>query len=247
LSRYALPYGNCFIRFRTEVSPDEQENQMSELDIHKPDARQFAPATERNREPILAVLRRVLPASGLILEIASGTGEHASFFAPQLAPRYWLPSDANADALASIRAWQQLTSSKFLLSPIALEISPRDWPQTVRESETFLSVDAPLTAIANINMIHISPWSATLGLMAGAGALLPPDGILYLYGPYQRDGKHTAPSNEAFDEMLKARDPNWGVRHLEDVIAAADCCGLRCQEAIAMPANNLSVIFKREA
>lgn len=217
----------------------------SELDIEKPDARQFAPATERNREPILAVLQRVLPDSGLILEIASGTGEHASFFAPQLAPCSWLPSDANADALASIHAWQQRTSSPYLLSPIALEVSQSDWPQTVRESRPFLSVDAPLVAIVNINMIHISPWSATLGLMAGAGALLSPGGILYLYGPYQQNGKHTAPSNETFDEMLKARDPSWGVRHLEDVITAAAEHGLDWQEAIAMPANNLSVIFRR--
>jgi Protein of unknown function (DUF938) len=221
------------------------ENEMSELDLNKPDTRQFAPATERNREPILAVLQQVLPASGLVLEVASGTGEHASFFAPQLAPRYWLPSDANADALASIQAWQQLTSSSYLLSPIALEVSQSDWPQTVRESKTFLSVDAPLAAIVNINMIHISPWSATLGLMAGAGTLLPPGGILYLYGPYRQKGQPTAPSNEAFDETLKAHNPNWGVRLLEDVIAAADRHGLNWQKAIAMPANNLSVIFRK--
>jgi Protein of unknown function (DUF938) len=219
---------------------------MGERDAKTLDARQFAPATERNREPILAVLQQVLPASGLILEIASGTGEHASFFAPQLAPRYWLPSDANADALASIQAWQQLTPSKYLLSPIVLEVSQSDWPQTVRESKAFLGIDAPLTAIVNINMIHISPWSATLGLMAGAGALLPVNGILYLYGPYRQKG-NTAPSNEAFDEMLKARDPNWGVRHLEDVIAAAANHDLHWQETIAMPANNLSVTFKRGA
>jgi Protein of unknown function (DUF938) len=193
----------------------------------------------------LAALQQVLPESGLILEIASGTGEHASFFAPQLTPRYWLPSDTNADALASIQAWRQLSSSPYLLAPITLEVSQSDWPQAVRGSKIFLSVDAPLTAIVNINMIHISPWSATLGLMAGAGALLPQDGILYLYGPYRQKGKHTAPSNKTFDAMLKAHDPNWGVRHLEDVIAAAAEHGLNWQEAIAMPANNLSVIFKR--
>ncbi len=219
---------------------------MSEFNLNQPDARQFAPATERNREPILAVLQQVLPASGLILEIASGTGEHASFCAPQLAPRYWLPSDVNADALASIQAWQQLTHSDYLLPPIILEVSQSDWPQTVRESETFLGVDASLTAIININMIHISPWSATLGLMAGARALLPPGGILYLYGPYQQKGEHTAPSNEAFDEMLKARDPNWGVRHLEEVVVAANNHGLRWQQTIMMPANNLSVVFMKE-
>ncbi len=219
---------------------------MRDLEIHQPDARQFAPATDRNREPILEVLKQALPATGLVLEIASGTGEHASFFTPQLAPRYWLPSDANADALASIQAWRQVTPSHALLSPIALEVSQSDWPQIVQSSESRLSVDAPLTAIVNINMIHISPWSATLGLMAGAGALLSPGGILYLYGPYKQQGIHTAPSNEAFDDMLKARDPNWGVRYLEDVVAAAARHGLQWQEAIAMPANNLSVIFKRE-
>lgn len=219
---------------------------MRELEINQPDARQFAPATDRNREPILGILQQVLPATGLVIEIASGTGEHASFFAPQLAPRYWLPSDANTDALASIQAWRQVTPSHFLLAPIALEVSQSDWPQTVLASEPRLSVDMPLTAIVNINMIHISPWSATLGLMAGAGELLPPGGILYLYGPYKQNGVHIAPSNEAFDDMLKARDPNWGVRHLEDVVAAAACHGLQWQEAITMPANNLSVIFKRE-
>jgi Protein of unknown function (DUF938) len=219
---------------------------MREREINQPDARQFALATERNREPILGVLKQVLPATGLALEIASGTGEHAHFFAPQLAPRYWLPSDANADALASIQAWRQVTLSHSLLSPITLEVSRSDWPQAVLASEARLSVNAPLTAIVNINMIHISPWSATLGLMAGAGDLLPPGGILYLYGPYKQKGINTAPSNEAFDDMLKARDPNWGVRLLEDVVAVAACHGLQWQETIAMPANNLSVIFKRE-
>jgi Protein of unknown function (DUF938) len=210
------------------------------------DARQFAPATERNREPILEVLRQILPASGLVLEIASGTGEHASVFSPQLAPRYWLPSDANTDALASIRAWQQQTLGEHLLPPIALDVNWSDWPQIVRTSEPFLSLNAPLTAIVAINMVHISPWSATLGLMAGSGALLPPGGVLYLYGPYRQQGESTAPSNEAFDDMLKARDPNWGVRLLEDVIAAAARHGLQWREAIAMPANNLSVIFERQ-
>jgi Protein of unknown function (DUF938) len=219
---------------------------MGESNLDGRDARQFAPATERNREPILAVLKQVLPVSGLVLEIASGTGEHASFFSPQLAPRYWLPSDISPAALASIRAWQQQNPHPYLRSPITLDVSQSDWPQIVQASEPILSGEVPLTAIATINMIHISPWSATLGLMAGAGTLLPPGGILYLYGPYKQKGEHTAPSNEAFDDMLKAQDPNWGVRHLEDVVEVAALHGLQWKEAIAMPANNLSVIFERQ-
>lgn len=222
------------------------ELNVGALEDGERDARQFAPATERNREPILAVLKQVLPSSGLVLEIASGTGEHANFFAPKLAPRYWLPSDANPNALASIRAWQQQNPHKYLLPPIPLDMSQNDWFQTVQVSEPRMNLEAPLTALVNINMIHISPWSATLGLMAGAGTLLPPGGILYLYGPYKQKGEHTAPSNEAFDEMLKAHDPNWGVRHLEDVIEVAAHHGLQWKEAIAMPANNLSVIFERK-
>ncbi|AFZ27893.1 Protein of unknown function (DUF938) [Cylindrospermum stagnale PCC 7417] len=204
------------------------------------DARHNAPATQRNREPILEVLLQVLPATGTILEVASGTGEHAVFFAPHLAPRKWLPSDPNPELRASITAWAEQFPSDNLYPPLELDASTPVWPV---EKEPL--PDSPIVAIVNINMIHISPWSACLGLMAGAGRILPPSGILYLYGPFKEWGEHTAPSNAAFDESLQAQNPNWGVRNLEDVVAAAKAQNLRLKETYEMPANNLSVIFQR--
>jgi Protein of unknown function (DUF938) len=216
------------------------------------DARQFAPATQRNREPILAVLQQVLPQQGLVLEIASGTGEHAVFLAPQLFPRYWLPSDADAAALASILAWQHYVPVERLLPPITLDMSQPDWLGVAKTaiaahqaSAQNILEDMPITAIVNINMIHISPWSATLGLMAGAEALLPIGGVLYLYGPYRQNEVPTALSNEAFDASLRSRNPAWGLRHLEDVVKAAAQHNLRFTNSIEMPANNLSVVFER--
>jgi hypothetical protein len=210
------------------------------------DLRQFAPATQRNREPILAVLQQVLPQQGIVLEIASGTGEHAVFFAPQLFPRYWLPSDAMPEALDSIQAWQQHQPSERLLPAIALDMSYPDWLNTAKAVIAPLtSEDVSLCAIVNINMIHISPWSATLGLMAGAETLLPEGGILYLYGPYLQHDVPTAPSNEAFDGSLRSRNPEWGIRYLEDVVAVAAEHGLHLRDTMTMPANNLSVVFER--
>jgi Protein of unknown function (DUF938) len=222
------------------------------------DARQFAPATQRNREPILAVLQQVLPPEGLVLEIASGTGEHAVFLAPQLFPRYWLPSDADTEALASILAWQQHCPAARLLPPVPLDMSQPHWlgaaqmaiaplyPENPhQESTSPVSTPIALCAIVNINMIHISPWSATLGLMAGAEALLPIGGVLYLYGPYRQNDVPTAPSNEAFDASLRSRNPAWGLRHLEDVVKAAIQHRLHLTATIEMPANNLSVVFER--
>jgi Protein of unknown function (DUF938) len=212
------------------------------------DLRQFAPATQRNREPILAVLQQVLPQQGLVLEIASGTGEHAVFLAPQLFPRYWLPSDAVPEALDSIRAWQNHQPTARLLPPIALEASQADWPAKAKAAiATHQEEDVSLSAIVNINMIHISPWSATQGLIAGAEALLPVGGVLYLYGPYRQKDVPTALSNEAFDVSLRSRDPAWGLRNLEDIVDLAAQHGLHLQDIIAMPANNLSVMFERRA
>lgn len=221
-----------------------------EIPMSSPDARRFASATQRNRQPILEVLLRVLPATGTVLEISSGTGEHAVFFAPRLSPRQWIPSDLDVAARASIAAWQQVEPAANLFPPIALDAGDAIWPLEYPElPEALQELDLhqfPLRAIVNINMIHIAPWSACLGLMAGAGRLLPPDGILYLYGPFQREGSHTAPSNQEFDAMLKAQNPSWGVRHLEEVVAVAQNNGLSLKEAIAMPANNFSVIFQRD-
>jgi Protein of unknown function (DUF938) len=210
------------------------------------DLRQFAPATQRNREPILAVLQQVLPQQGIVLEIASGTGEHAVFLAPQLFPRYWLPSDAMPEALDSIEAWQHHQPAERLLPAIALDMSHPHWLNIAKAAIAPLTSEGvSLCAIVNINMIHISPWSATLGLMAGAEALLLKGGILYLYGPYLQNGVPTAPSNEAFDGSLRSRNPEWGIRYLEDVVAVAAEHGLQLRDTITMPANNLSVVFER--
>lgn len=203
------------------------------------DDRQYSPATQRNREPILEVLRQVLPSTGTVLEISSGTGEHAVFFAPQLRPRFWQPSDPSAIARSSITAWRTHHPCDTLLRPLSIDTCDSIW--SVEQQE----LPEPIAAIVNINMIHISPWAACLGLMAGANRILPPGGILYLYGPYKRNGVHTAPSNEFFDDSLQQQNPAWGVRNLEDVIEAAAVENLKFLDAIAMPANNLSVIFQK--
>lgn len=205
------------------------------------DFRQYAPATQRNREPILQVLQRVLPPTGTVLEVASGTGEHAVFLASQLQPRFWQPSDPNPVARRSIAAWQAAMQIDNLALPIDLDVQQTPW--TVETGAVPLL--APIQAIVSINMIHIAPWSACLGLMAGAGRILPPAGMLYLYGPFQQEGQHTAPSNASFDAMLQAQNPTWGVRHLEAVVEAAQAQQLTLVETVAMPANNLSVIFQR--
>jgi hypothetical protein len=202
------------------------------------DARQYAPATQRNRETILEVLLRVLPPSGNILEISSGTGEHAIFFAPHLSPRHWFPSDPEAIALASIHAWREHSPCDRLHPPLQIDACDRVW--SIEEKKIAIA------AIVNINMIHIAPWSAYLGLMAGANRLLTLGGILYLYGPFKQKGKHTAPSNHAFDESLRAQNPEWGVRNLEKVIETARLQNLNLLEVVPMPANNLSVIFQRQ-
>lgn len=198
------------------------------------DGRQYAPATERNREPILEVLRQVLPPTGTILEIASGTGEHAVYFAPRLAPRKWLPSDTNPLALASIAAWQQYCPSDNLYPPITLDVCDSNW-----------AVETEIVAIACINMIHIAPWAACLGLMAGAKRHLPPGGILYLYGPFKQGDEHTAPSNAAFDASLRSQNPQWGIRDLDEIATVAQSANLSLIRTVAMPVNNYSVVWQK--
>lgn len=209
------------------------------------DNRQYAPATQRNREPILEVLQRVLPATGTVLEVASGTGEHAVFFAPRLTGRKWLPTDVNSQSLVSILAWLAKEPSNNIYSPFQLDVCATVWPIEVSGQPESVYRDE-ITAIVSINMIHIAPKAACLGLMAGASRILPPGGILYLYGPFKQEGQHTEPSNAAFDEMLQQQNPQWGVRDLNDVIAAALRQHLRWRETIPMPANNLSVVFQRD-
>ncbi|QDF99133.1 SAM-dependent methyltransferase [Azoarcus sp. DD4] len=197
------------------------------------DARQFAPATARNREFILDVLRRVLPAAGTVLEIGSGSGEHAVYFGAALPALTWLPSEGNAAALDSIRAWIAHAGVANVAAPLLLDATAPSWPL------------ARADALVAINVIHYSPWETTPALLAGAARLLPPGGVFYCYGPYRRHGAHTAPSNESFDQWLKERDPRFGVRDLEVVEAEAQACGLCLDEVIEMPANNFSLVFRR--
>jgi len=197
------------------------------------DARRFAPATQRNREPILAVLRRVLPAEGVLLEVASGTGEHAAFFAAALPRLIIQPSDADAQNLASIAAWRDHAGLANLRAPLALDATAESWP--VERADAVLCV----------NMIHIAPWEACVGLVAGAARLLLPGHPLVLYGPFRRGGRHTSPSNEAFDASLRAEDPAWGVRDVDEVDVVAAAAGLHQSELIDMPSNNLCVVLRR--
>lgn len=195
-------------------------------------AKRHAPATERNRDAIAEVLKDILPPRGLVVEIASGTGEHIVHFARQFPQLDWQPTDPDPAALASIAAWSVETAQGNVLSPIQVDASA-DWDV------------GDASAIICINMVHISPWSATLGLLRNAGRMLPDGAPLYLYGPYRQHERPTATSNEDFDESLKARNAEWGLRYVEDVVAAASEAGLRFDRLIEMPANNLSVVFRR--
>ena len=193
----------------------------------------FSPAAARNAAPIVEVLRRVLPLRGLALEIASGSGEHVVRFAAAMPGLVWQPSDPDEAARRSIDAHTRASGLSKIRPPLAIDAACPPWP--------VMRADALIA----INMIHIAPWEAAIGLMAGAGATLPEGGVLYLYGPFREDGAHTAPSNAAFDDSLRARNASWGVRDIEAVAAAAVEQGLRLSERIAMPANNLSLIFRQ--
>ena len=193
----------------------------------------IAPAVARNKGVILEVLHRVLPTSGTVLEIASGSGEHAVHFAREMPALVWQPSDPAEEARSSIAAHAQHAGLPNLLPPVVLDAASQVWP-----------VENACAVLA-INMVHIAPWTAAEGLMAGAARVLPTAAPLYLYGPFKESGRHTAESNEAFDADLRRRNPEWGVRDLEDVCAAAARHGFRLDEKIAMPANNLSVVFRR--
>ncbi len=199
--------------------------------------KRHAPATVRNREPIREVLGRLLPAGGTVLEIGSGSGEHAVFFAAVFPEIVWQPSDVDPANLASIAAWAAETPRDNLRAPIALDVRRVPW-HGVRS--------AGFDAVVCINVIHIAPWQACEGLLAGAAAALRPGGALILYGPFMRGGRHTAPSNAAFDRDLKAKDSRFGVRDLADVAAQAELSGLSFEMDVAMPANNLIVVFRRQ-
>lgn len=197
------------------------------------DPRRSAPHVARNAGPIAEVLRDVLPERGLVLELASGTGEHIVHFARAFGDLLWQPSDPDPAALRSIEAWRADAGLFNLLPPVPLDARAAEWPVDKAD------------AILAINMVHISPWAATQGLMRGAGRLLQAGAPLYLYGAYRRAHVATAPSNEAFDASLRARDPQWGLKILEDVTAEAERNGFALASVTPMPANNLSVVFRK--
>ena len=191
-------------------------------------------ASGRNADPILAVLRRVLPPRGRVLEIASGTGSHAAHFARALPELTWQPTDVDPEGLASIAAWVEEAALPNLRAPLRLDVT-EPWP--VERAD----------AVLCINMIHIAPWSCALALLAGAARVLEPGAPLVTYGPYRFDGAFTAPSNADFDESLRARDPAWGVRDVADLRREAAARGLSLEETVAMPANNHTLVFRRAA
>lgn len=200
------------------------------------DPRRHAPATLRNRAPILTVLRRVLPTSGVLLEIASGTGEHAAWMAPQLAPGLaWQPSDAEAAALPGIDAHGRAAGAATVRPAILLDAAAAEWPLEAAD------------AIFCCNLVHIAPWAATLGLLAGAARLPPPEAPLVLYGPFRRHGLHTAPSNAAFDASLQAQNPAWRVRCIDsELVPRAAAHGLALDEVVELPANNFALVWRRQ-
>ncbi len=197
------------------------------------DPRRYAPATLRNRDVILDVLRGSLPERGLVLEVASGSGEHVVHFAAALPALAFQPSDPDPEALASIDAWAATAGSNNVRPALRLDAAADEWPV------------ARADAVLCVNMIHIAPWAATPGLLRGAARVMPVGGPLILYGPFRREGRHTALSNAAFDEDLRARDQAWGVRDLEAVVAEARTHGFGTAKVTPMPANNLSLVFRR--
>lgn len=191
------------------------------------------PAPERNKAPILEVLKRVLPSSGTLLELASGSGQHAVYFAQHLPGLVYQPSELDPENLASVRAWVAEAALSNLREPLELDVCSNDWG--VGEVE----------AVFNANMVHIAPWAVASGLFAGLGRHLAAGGVAVIYGPFRVGGAHTAPSNESFDASLRARNPAWGVRDLEALVTLAEQAGLRFAERVAMPANNQCLVFVR--
>ena len=195
--------------------------------------RRSAPAVARNREPIAEVLVEWLPDDGVVLEIASGSGEHALYFAERFPGLQWQPSDVHPDALASIAAWRATAGLANVRMPVAIDAAAPNWPLDRAD------------AVLRINMVHISPWASALGLIEGAARLLSPGAPLILYGPWLKDDVRTAPSNLAFDVDLRHRDPQWGLRRVEDFAAAAAARGFDLTETRPMPANNFMLLLKR--
>jgi len=199
------------------------------------DGRCLAGSAERNKDPILEVLGRALPESGLVLEIGSGTGQHVTYFAGAFPRLVWQPSDVDPELRRSVSAWIGQEQVGNVREPISLDIHERPWPVTTAD------------AVVCINVLHVAPWAATRALFEGAREVLPPGGCLFVYGPFQRDGRHTAPSNERFDAELRAFDPQWGIRDVAEVGQTAATAGFALAETVEMPANNLSLVFRKSA
>jgi SAM-dependent methyltransferase len=197
-----------------------------------------APHSLRNRDPILAVLRRVLASAHAVLEIGCGPGEQAPFFAAALPHLSWLPADIDDAAVASAAKWREASGVANVLDPLRLDVTEQPWP---------LPSGFSPDAIVSINMLHIAPFAASEGLFTGAGRILPAGGTVFVYGPFKIEGVHTAPSNAVFDQSLRARDPAWGIRDIEAIIALARSNGLVHRETVAMPANNHGIVFVKES
>lgn len=200
------------------------------------DARMLSPSAARNKDPILDVLRPHLISGMHILEIASGTGEHGAHIMANIPGLIWQPGDLSEDARKSIAAWVKFSGDENFLDPIALDASTDEWP---------IDRAARFDGVLCLNMIHIAPLEAAKGVVRGAGRVLNQGGFLYFYGPFKRGGRHTAPSNEAFDENLRSRDPAWGIRDVEEIETLANQAGLLLESTSDMPANNLSLLFRR--
>ena len=202
---------------------------------HSPDQRVFSPSAARNSAPILEALKRYLPTHGVVLEIGCGTGEHAVCFAEAMPALTWLPSDPDPASRASTASWIMFKGLNNVLAPLDVDTRSAEWG---------VEGLAPFDAMVSINMIHIAPWAATIGLFSGAGRLLRSGGLLLLYGPFMHNGAHNAPSNAAFDESLKARNRSWGLRDIAEIEGVAEAAGLRLDETVDLPANNKLLVFR---
>ena len=235
-----------------------------------PDSRIVSPSAERNKGPIAEVLMGLLPERGGVLEVSSGTGQHVVHFAQAMPHLRWQPTEYDADNLKSIASWLERAHLSNVNAPILLDVHDEVWPATIAAGDSVAAAGnsvAPagdslanrsvanrpvpggsveVAAVVCLNMIHIAPPSATEALVRGAANILRSGGILFLYGPFRREGRHTSASNEAFDQLLRGRNPDWGVRNLEDVALLATSAGFQLQEIKAMPANNFAVAFSKQ-
>jgi len=196
-------------------------------------ARRYAPASARNRDPLLQVLKSLLPQTGTILEIASGTGEHACYFAPAFGTAIWQPTDTDESAIASINAHRQAEAPANLAPALHLNVMEPEWPVNAAD------------AVLCVNMVHIAPWACCENLLRGCAHVLSPGAPLVLYGPFKQDGTHTAPSNAEFDQTLRGENAKWGIRDIGEIAEAGKASGLTIEDPIAMPSNNFCVILRQ--